>query len=121
MAVTESPVAVPVGFESLTKGALNNIREYAGTDDLTALTIPQLEALLHGRFSDPSLLACIPDRGNGIRSALARRIELLRDSNRHTGEMMHGMDADDVEMNLASLREANNGVDRDFTPLPDLL
>ena len=116
MVVIESPVAVPVGFESLSEGARRNIREYAGTDDLATLTILQLEALLQGRFSDPSLLACIPDRGNGIRSALARRIELLRDSSRHTGDAMHGMDPDDVEMNLALLREAreaNNGADSD--------
>jgi len=114
MGVTESPVAVPVGFEGLTGGARRNILDYADTDDLATLTIPQLEALLRDRFSDHSLLACIPDRGNGIRSALARRIELLRDSSRHTGDVMHGMDRDDVEMNLELLREANGGATSDL-------
>ncbi len=111
MVVTEYPVAVPVGFESLSEGALNNIREYAGTDDLATLKIPQLEALLQGRFSDPSLLSCIGDRGNGIRSALAQRIEFLRDSSRHTGDVMHGMDPDDVALNRALIASAHTVFD----------
>lgn len=107
MAVTEIRVAIPVGFESLTDGALDNIRQYAQTDDLATLTIPQLEALLEGSFSDPSLLACIPDGGNGIRSALAQRIELLRDSSSHTGDVMRGMDRDDVKLNRELLASAS--------------
>ena len=116
---------VPLGFESLTPGARANIQAYAETTfgegvSLDSLTLAQLEKLRNEVFgSGTSLSFCIPDRGTAIRSALTQRIKTLLDAARHTGNLMHGLDAGDVDGELETIRTSLSGLKANSNPEDD--
>jgi hypothetical protein len=109
----------PVGFETLSEGAIRNILQYADLppDDpaqLKNLTPTQIYELARDKDkfgAGGSIASVIPDGGDAIRTALILRAKLIIEASKHSGFNIPG--AQDRENLLSEIRQALHGPDKE--------